>query len=662
MEKYLLFLYFAFLGTTASAQSFKKIPITDFSRQQNNSNSTSWGDFDNDGDLDLFITNGESDQDNEFYINEGYGSFRAVSNNLTSKKYPSFSSAWGDYDNDGWLDLYVANADYKNSAGERNFLFKNNGDGTFERIQNNSLVGSKDPSYGCAWADYDNDGWLDLYVVNAYGFRNRLYKNNGDGSFTEITDDPVVADSKHEISCSWSDYDNDGDVDLFVINTDPGSLNSFFENNGNGTFSKINNALSSRYFTKCRGSNWGDFNNDGWMDVVIIDSQGGKDILFRNTGNGDFVEVSSLDFNASADFSGEASAWGDFENDGDLDLILTHYFDNEPEFHINDGQGRFEKIQNEWNIPRQGFAWSLTSIDVNSDGRLDIFQSNRYTGDETGNAEENMLFLNTTSGCNSFAFVSLKGTISNTFGLGARIDVYGTNDNGISVRQKREMSCLSGGGYTSQSGNILHFGLSQYEQIDSIKVDWPSGISTTYKELPLDLHYKLIEDGSLEIVPIQNKSPFITIRKTTCPYNVEKLIVRDQYIPVTWYKNGEQFSNEFEIKIPFEQGDHWYFTEDECGNRDSILISNDFIEGKMFPNPASDIVNFVITGKHESSKAQIRLYDSTGRFLWEYEIELENGFSEKQINVENLMSGTYLVEITSECWTSVEKLVVISSD
>ncbi len=202
--------------------------------------ASSWGDFDNDGSLDLFVANYQGGP-NFLYHNDGAGSFtKIITGRIVTDGSGSTGCAWGDYDNDGLLDLFVANNNLNSPGEKHNFLYHNDGNGAFTRVTGpgvGSIVTDLAEGWDCAWADYDNDGYLDLFVSNAAGLHNALYQNNGDGTFTKITRGSLVNDragigfSQGSRNCSWGDYDNDGFLDLFVGNKD--ARNNLYRNNGN---------------------------------------------------------------------------------------------------------------------------------------------------------------------------------------------------------------------------------------------------------------------------------------------------------------------------------------------------------------------------------------------------------------------------------------------
>ncbi len=175
----------------------------------------------------------------------------------------SVTCAWGDYDNDGFQDVFVANGNF--TTGENNFLYRNNGDGTFIKITTGSIVSDGGNSTGASWGDFDNDGDLDLYVTNYFTENNFLYRNDGAGTFTKITTGEIVNDGGASVGSAWGDYDNDGYLDLFVSN-DNNQKESLYMNNGNGTFTKITPGDLITSGGRSPGSCWGDNATDGDLD------------------------------------------------------------------------------------------------------------------------------------------------------------------------------------------------------------------------------------------------------------------------------------------------------------------------------------------------------------------------------------------------------------
>jgi len=660
MIKSLLRLLLLFVSFPVLGQDFQFGWNTDVFNNSFHSNSAAWADFDKDGDLDVFIANGESNQPNEFYINDNGDQLINGSNLLTSKSVPSFGGAWGDYNNDGWLDLYVANCNYQTESGAKNFLFKNKGDGTFEKITGIGPTEDSQTSYSASWIDYDNDGWLDLYVVNAYGQNNRLYRNAGNEVFQPIIDSPVSNLGGHNISAVWSDYDNDGDADLLVINTDWNRANEMYINNGSGGFSVANNLITNTDLTWSRSASWGDFNNDGWMDLILVDNED-RDILLQNDQAGDFIKVGDPAFEVAPTFGGNSSQWADFDNDGYLDLLLMHHFDVNPEFHHNNGDGTFTKQNNGWTDNQIGFAWSCSAIDMNLDGHLDIFQTNRYTLNEDSRPESNMLYVNEPNQCNYSTMIDLRGIQSNYFGIGARVRLFGEDEEGNQLMQKREMTSLAGGGYSIQTGTTLHFGTATIEKIDSIVVYWPSGNQTTYEDLPVNHHFELFEDGRNNILNDFNLK-IVTATTDGCNGRIDFLNTKNAIGEITWRKDGILQQQGGNFLVSFEPGIFTYSAEDDCEVATEIVIDNSFEYYRFFPNPAHDQVTFEFNGSATANDVEIRIFDSIGKLVDGHKFDLSAGKNNFQIQVNNLLSGMYSVEIQSACWEIVEQLIVVSRD
>jgi len=313
-----------------------------------------WGDFNNDGLLDLIVPcHGLSLSHGPFvYLGNANFTFTDIrktcgfSNVKTGQIDPNDDGDWhgyalGDYDNDGNIDLYIAEGGGGHRGGtlKRDLLFHGNGDGTFTYVSD--LAGieiSGNRGREGFWVDYDNDGKLDLFVKNykdANGFvnNNRLYKNNGDGTFNMVADAGGLAAAtfgKHGGAVtSFADYDNDGFMD--VAFSGEATSEALYRNNGDGTFVDVSEAAGLKKLQPCQGIAWGDYNNDGLLDLFV--ARGGlggssmSNTLYRNNGDGTFTGVTQeAGLTSIANYWG--CAWGDYDNDGYLDIYVTNITDD----------------------------------------------------------------------------------------------------------------------------------------------------------------------------------------------------------------------------------------------------------------------------------------------------------------------------------------------
>ena len=254
---------FLFLGVGDG--SFAAVLDDPIATEVRGSWSAATADIDNDGDLDVFCAN--YNQNNSLFLNDGSGSFVPVATgDIVTNAGASLGSAFADYDNDGDADLFVANADF--GAGQNNFLYENNGNGTFARIVVGAVVTDGGNSVGGSWADYDNDGDLDLYVTNYFGEDNFLYANDGSGGLSRVFGVPPVTDGGSSVCGAWGDSDLDGDLDLFVSN-DLNENNAFYVNLGDGSFEKQVSGDPIDDGGRSNGSTWADVDRDGDLDLFV---------------------------------------------------------------------------------------------------------------------------------------------------------------------------------------------------------------------------------------------------------------------------------------------------------------------------------------------------------------------------------------------------------
>ena len=503
-------------------------------------------------------------------------------------------AAWGDYDNDGWLDLFLVNtvgpltASLEEAAASsaRAALYRNNGDGTFTDVTAQAGVGLSTMGMGAEWADADNDGLLDL-VVTAYG-RNTFFRNNGDGTFTDRSDaSGLGAQTGFWTGAAWGDYDRDGRVDLYVVGyvqysatslgatskhydvEEPASINpsSFppernllYHNEGNGRFSEVA-ARAGVANPEGRGleASWTDFDRDGWPDLYVANDVS-DNVLYQNLGDGTFRDVSHQA--RVADYRGAMGiAVGDWDNDQDMDMLVTHWIAQENALYVNkltelavrmsggarpalqfgDEADRFGLGQ----IALDFVGWGAGFFDYDNNGTLDLLVVNGSTlqepdrperlvpmrdqmfwnqgggrgffdvssvsgpyfqeshvgrgaafadYDNDGNVdlvivnhgEPAVLLRNTGHATNAWVAFRLAGRRSNRSALGAKLRLVAAG------QQIREVGASSS--YLSQDALTQHFGLGAAARVDTLEIIWPSGARQVLVNLDARTIHVVVEE------------------------------------------------------------------------------------------------------------------------------------------------------------------------
>ena len=468
--KYLTWTILLLLPGLSAAQAFRLIPasVSGTSNQGLYSTGMAWGDYDGDGDLDLYVTNWAAsitDAANALYSNNGDGSFTNVATDLgvDLRAYNSTGAAWGDYNNDGHLDLYVANF----FPSEQDFLYENQGGSFTEvgRARGMINVIAQGAVTSVAWGDYNNDGLLDLYLGKYY-YDNELYQNDESGIFRPVTD-LGVGDKRDTQDVDWVDYDNDGDLDLYLVNRQ--QENALYRNDldadtGTVSFAEIACVLSIGNTEIGQSGTWGDYDNDGDLDLYLANV--GANALYRNDGGDRFVDVAE-DAGvrlSGADFITAMAAWADYDGDGDLGLYLASGGDRQEQrdiLYANSGDGTFSNVTTAEGLltnvgasAHMAVAWG----DYDGTGSPDLYATNGW-------GQGNRLFENGTSGSRFLKVrVQGNGSSSNRDGIGARVSLFDASDQLWAYRQ-----VLGGDGATG-----LIFGVEE-GQTYRVEVVFPGG-------------------------------------------------------------------------------------------------------------------------------------------------------------------------------------------
>jgi hypothetical protein len=420
-----------------------------------------WGDYNNDDYPDLFVAEGTFTSSGacSLYRNNRDGTLTRVTageaGEIVSLRRSWMNPVWGDYDNDGRVDLFVTEG--RPAGAIRSVLWHNLGDGYF----GDATGFAKEELFGVPiWGDYNRDGQLDLLLVRAYydpptwDNRNALYLNNGDGAFINATGGELFAFRGQLEGGSAGDMDGDGDLDLCVTG---GTGVALFENDGAGDFHRVASgfpAIGGYLITP----SWADYDNDGKLDVFVA-TYDQSNRLLHNAGNGQWT---SLPLGAALETS--AGMWADYDNDGDLDLYITRGQGTTTTnlFFSNNGDGTFAPITTGSLVTDQGRGAGCAWADYDNNGFLDLFVTSHAGFPE-------VLYRNH-GNSNHWLSFKLVGTASNRSAIGAKVRVQ-ARVFGKNTWQMREV----GGANRHQNDLRPHFGLGDAIRATTVRIEWPSG-------------------------------------------------------------------------------------------------------------------------------------------------------------------------------------------
>lgn len=501
-----------FADITASAGiTFKHVASPDKKYiVESMSGGVAFFDYDNDGDLDIYLVNSltvdlvktKGKTKSDLYRNDGGGKFTEVAVKAgVSDIGWGMGVATGDFNNDGFEDLYV-------TCLGPDHLLKNNGNGTFTDVTNKAGVSDPRWSTGASFIDYDRDGDLDLFVANYVDFDinnlpefgkgqtcqyksipvqcgprglkgagDSLFRNNGNGTFTDITKQAGVSDTDgfYGLGVITSDFDEDGFIDIFVANDS--TPNFHYRNNGDGTFKEIGFTAGTAVNENgseqgCMGVTAADYDHDGKIDLFVTNFADEYNTLYHNDGPNSFTDLSYAAKVAppSLPHVGWGTKFFDFDNDGWVDIFVAngHVYPQLPNYrqprllHRNNHDGTFTEVSAQFGDIITGLRASrgVAFGDIDNDGDVDLL-----VADLDGPPQ---LLRNDNGNANNSILVKTIGVKSNRGGVGARVKV-------VSGDMTQVDEVRSGDSYISQSDQRLHFGLEQRTKVDLIEVRWPNG-------------------------------------------------------------------------------------------------------------------------------------------------------------------------------------------
>jgi hypothetical protein len=490
-------------------------------------------DFDGDGYLDIIASDWGMRAQMRYFRNQGNGSFteRTKEAGLLGE-VGGLNISQADYDNDGDADLLVLRGAWQGARGRwPNSLLRNNGDGTFEDVTEEAGLLALHPTQTGVWGDFDNDGWLDLFIGNESGKQStdrcQLFRNNGDGTFSDVAKQFGVDHIGYVKGAAWGDYDNDGRLDLYLSQLD--AANILYRNEGGtGESWKFRDVTATAGVAEPHLSfpTWfWDYDNDGWLDLFagsfpgfsgdtlddIVAGYLGKPFkapysrLYRNSGDGTFADVTKP-AGLAAPMLIMGANFGDIDNDGFPDFYLGT---GEPNLHTqvpnrmyrNDGSGRFQNVTTSGGFGHLQKGHGISFGDIDNDGDQDVYavMGGAYQGDVAYNA----LFRNPGHD-NHWISLSFEGVRSNRSGVGVRVEVI---VNGPSGGRRTITATVGTGGSFGSSSLRQQIGLGDADRIETIKVWWPtSGEKQTYHHIGMDRFYR-VREGADELIPLTVRAP-----------------------------------------------------------------------------------------------------------------------------------------------------------
>lgn len=465
------------VALTAASLSFGQVaftPITEGPLVEDIGNffGINWADFDGDGLIDVLLSEREADKPLHLYRNVGLGTFEKVTDSALDALEGTLAGiAFGDQDNDGDLDLFVTTRNH-----EPDVFLLNDGTGTFSQVTDAAWIPPNSNGNPCIWMDYDNDGLLDLFIANESGF-DYLIRNIGDGNMERINTSITMSGGDTR-GVLWTDYDNDGDLDIFITGKDLAQ----YRNDGDNIFTPVlpeDGGLEAPPWSSTVqvGLNSADYDNDGDLDLYyIVWTATGADStqwFYRNDGTDGFTQLPDV-IPAAGAGNQMSGSWGDYDNDGYVDLYISDLNFLNQLYH-NNGDATFSKVTDspltELGVGSVFGSW----VDYDNDGDLDLFVTR---GGESDIERTCSLFRND-GPTGNYLKVALVGTVSNRFGIGAKVKIHATID-GNSVNQLREFSGVH------DPDSSAHFGLGDATVIDTLIVEWPSGGVQVMNDIPVN--------------------------------------------------------------------------------------------------------------------------------------------------------------------------------
>lgn len=560
-------------------------------------------------------------------------SFTEITNgDIVNTNSGSRSANFIDVNGDGWDDVFISNGP---SIGQNNMLYLNNQDGTFTTVSNDPIVSDGAKSDGATFGDADNDGDLDVCVVTWYGDLNNFYRGQSGGTFSSQSN--IISQSgTYSETASWGDMDNDGWLDLYVTNSEGIKKNKLYRNLGDGNFEEITTGPMVEDNQASRSVDWIDYDNDGDSDIFVTNESNQKNALYQNDGAGNFTKITNLTFlNSTRNSAG--SSWADIDNDGDFDLLVANYQGQANQLFFNNGDGSFTEVTGEEIVLEQGWSFGSAFADADNDGDLDLFICNAF-----GGTQKNFFYINNGDGTFDKDLVSSPSAQTGwTFGC-----AWGdyNNDGFMDLVLANCKDDNQKNGLFKNNGNDNNWFKLSCEGSQTNK----SAIGTIVKAKAT-----INGESVWQTRRIAGQSGYNSQNSLVVHFGFGDAMVIDSLV-INWGTGGEQVFENVDVNHFCKIKEGEMLDCETTGNNNVTIDSRRF---KIFPNPSNgDTVQFENPFFQNQNQLEIKIYDSVGKIIFSKKIE--NGGKNIELDLRKISKGSYHVILSQEDQTATSTLII----
>lgn len=559
-----------------------------------------------------------------FFLGAQAQMFTPASGPVTTKLSDSRSVNFFDLNNDGWEDIYISNG---LQGGQKDLLYLNDGTGQFIEITDQEIVQASNPSDGASFVDYNNDGHIDGVISSWYGSEDLLYLNDENGNLN-YNGDAGIAQGSFAETATFGDYDNDGWLDLYITNSGGNKKNFLYKNLKNGKFQRIENHILVNDTDLSRGAIWGDFNGDGITDLFVANESETPNDIFYGKGGGEFEKLTSATI-VNTPKSSMTGSWGDIDNDGDFDLFVgnSKYFQPQHnQLYINNGTD-FESVSNEPIVQDDKCTYGSAFGDYDNDGDLDLIIANGFCN----LGLDNNLYENQGDG----TFVDASNQLASNFTFCSFGVAWGdvNNDGFLDL----VVANCKNNTTASQKTNTLLINNGNSNNWLKIKL---IGIQSNKSAIGAKVKIKANIDGieTWQIREIRSQSGYAGQNSMIAHFGLLDAEKVDSLV-IHWPAGGTQILENIEVN-------QLLTLSEDVTNTVSTLISKVDFQFEIFPNPISKNeaeIQLNFQSDSEMKNVEFILYDSLGQIMLMESVELLRGESKVTIPLKNrvLPSGIY---------------------